>query len=68
MAEKQAAAAALRLSAHSVNHLIEAVSRAHGTPGTTVLVARVLGERLRACEASLAAVEQRVRDRRGDGG
>lgn len=44
--DRRAIAIRLSLSSHTVNHLIEAVSRAHGAPTTTVLVARVLEGRL----------------------
>lgn len=64
-------AAALGLSPHTVAHAIEALMHAHGAPTVTVLVARVLGERLAAaqdalagCRAALQAVDQRRADRR----
>lgn len=57
-------AARLSLSPATVSHYVEALMHGYGAATVTVLVAMVLGARLRACQESLAAVEERRGERR----
>lgn len=64
--DRPAIAAALSLSPHTVAHHVEALIHGYGVPTVTVLVATVLGARLKAeraarvrCQRALAAIDER---------